>query len=202
MVQLNREFIDEINGKYRAICTSFSKDEMAYNLDRLTFRQKLIGFMTPEYYRRKQLFIKGEIIYGFIYRTYQTNNESDPIQLWVITSPIREFADNPQLLADISEKLAEIDLTKRSIDKKVSQFINRIYEPFADVRYLEIPGEFTNGRLAFLSTTFYLPNHLHQFKLGINLFLSNPKVTKEILMLPDRYWPDQYLENYYLNSIS
>ena len=197
MVELNREFLDKITEKYRLICSSFAKDEMEYNLDRLTFRQKLVGFMTPEYYQRKKLFEKGDIIYGFIYRTFQSSNESDPVQIWVITSPIREFSDDPKLFADISEKLAEIDLSKKNIDKKTLHFINLIYTPFADVRYLEIPGEFTNGRLAFLSSTFYHPNHVHQLKLGINLFLSSPRITKEILLLPDRYWPDQYADEYY-----
>ena len=197
MIVLNREFLEKISEKYRSICVSFSKDDMTYNLDRVTFRQRLVGFMTPEYYRRKKLFESGEIVYGFIYRTFQSNNETDPIQLWVITSPVRDFAENPSLFSNISEKLAEIDLTKKVSDKRVMQFINRIYEPFAEVKYLEIPCDFTEGKLAFLSTTFYHPNHVRSFKLGINLFLSSPRVTKEILMLPDRYWPDQYSDNYY-----
>ena len=200
MVSFNAEFLEETNRKYRVFAGNFSKEDTQYNLDRLSFREKLIGFMTPEYYKREKLFLRGNVVYGFIYRTFQSSNENGQVQLWVITSPEHIFTENPMLLADVSEKLSSIIINKKYEDRGVQAFVRRIHEPYAEVKYLEIPGVFTDNHLAFLSSVMYKTNHVASFRHGINLFISAPNISKELLLLPERYWSDQYTEWYYRDS--
>lgn len=35
-----------------------------------------------------------------------------------------------------------------------------------------------------------------RFSLGLNLFISSPSVTHEILFLPDRYWSEEFRNGY------
>ena len=197
MIKLNREFLDSINANYKLRVADFSAEDIVYNLDRISFREKLIGFMTPEYHKRKKLFSEGQIVYGYLCRSQQSANASDQIYVWVITSPEHHYAENPSNFAQIAVKMAEIDISKKMSDKKVLHFMNRILEPFADVKYLEIPGIFCDGHLAFISSVVYRPNHIHAFRHGLNLAISSPRISKELILLPEKYWPAEYYDFHY-----
>ena len=197
MLELNEKFLNEINEKYSLLVPFFSKEDMQDNLDRRTFREKMLGFLTPEYFKRVKLFENGPIVYGYIYRSFHSANETDIVQVWVLTSPEHYFLEDPLRLGDVSAKLSEIVIGKKVDDKKVSLFISRILEPYAELKYVEIPATFTDGHLAFMSTVVFHPNHVTSFRHGLNLFLSNPRISKEMLLLPEKYWPEEYLIEYY-----
>jgi|GEM_PF-3961689 len=197
MIKLNKKFLDVLNANYRSTSLSFTKEQKRFNSGKNSLRGRLIGFMTPEYYKRDRLFEKGEIIYGYLYRSLQTSIETDQVLTWIITSPETYYKESPNELSKIATSLAEIDLATRTNDKKLKQFYALLQEKYASISYLEIPSQFTDGHLAFLTVVPFRTTHLSSFRHGINLMLADSSISKEMFFLPECYWPLEYKEYYY-----
>lgn len=197
MIKLDREFLNQVREHYQKAALLFDKDDKKYNECKDTFRGRLTGFLTPEYYQRKKLFLNGEINYGYVYRSFQTPEQQDYILTWVITSPEEYYLDHPEELSLISEALSNIDFSVKTKDKKLRTFINLLQQKYSEFRYLEIPAIYTANHLAFLSVVPFRLSHMASFRHGLNLIIQAKEISKEIFFLPDRYWPLEYKTEYY-----
>ena len=74
---LNKQIITEVREKFRLKQGSFTKDEMKYNANKDTFKGKITGFLTLEYYQREKLFNTGNIFYALSYKEYHEHAEKD-----------------------------------------------------------------------------------------------------------------------------
>lgn len=189
------ENIKDINSKWILQRSSLSKEDFKYILARKGFNGVLRGFLTKEYYKRKKLVETGEIIYGYCFKMWSNSkktNEAD-FPVWVIHSPMSVINEKPEILRDIAFKC--LDFASKNKDSN-DKFANLINKPLSDTLMFPVPEECSNNHLCYLSIIERRALNMARFSLGLNLFISSPSVTREILFLPDRYWSEEFRNGY------
>ena len=116
---LNKQIITEVREKFRLKQGSFTKDEMKYNANKDTFKGKITGFLTLEYYQREKLFNTGNIFYALSYKEYHEHAEKDKkmFPVWVLFSPSTKIDENPHLLEKVKDNLDQLLLDKELAKK-------------------------------------------------------------------------------------
>lgn len=114
---------------------------------------------------------------------------------WVIFSPSLSLRNNPVKLGAIGDKLLSF-MHEKKPDKSNASLYNVLNEPLSDASYLELPEDIAGGELVYLSII-YVETHLNpNFILGPNILIISPSISKEVLYLPEEYWPKEMLDAY------
>jgi len=187
----------EINESWQAKRLALTGKEIAYIGNKASLRGKLLGFLTGPYYKRTKLIQTGDIYYAFVFKEWSNDVQGEDPQhpTWMVFSPERKLNENPELLKGIAEKLQGLAIEK-NCPKDLRVLRNLIVEPLSDTSYFELPQEYTNGELAYLSIVYVIPSLVPCFHLGLNLILANQSVSKEVLYLPTAYWSDGFSSAY------
>jgi len=193
----DRKALDNLQNNFVEKRLSFKKNDIAYIAGKDTFKGKMLGFLTMDYYRREKLIAGGDIVYGYLFRTWTNEiTYTRPYPLWVLFSPAKEFADNPELYVDILKSLQAIELPKRG-PKDLRTLHTMLNAELSEPRYYLIPEPYARGRLVYLSMLYLRPVHNSNLRLGINPFIIAPSISKEILYLPARLWTEEFKKRYY-----
>jgi hypothetical protein len=195
-------FIQKANADWLEKRTAFTKEDIRYIANKDTLRGRMNGFLTLPYYRREKLIRGSEIYFAFVFQDWANDlSETAPTYpTWLLFSPERKVQENPSLLRDISLKVQSIrDATPFSKEEKKLKSL--VVEQLSDVSYFEIPAAYSCGELAYLSVVYRQTRLVPFFRLGLNLILANPVVSKEVLYLPERYWPEDYQNAYTQGSL-
>lgn len=194
--------ITAIRQDYDARKASFTKNELRYLTGRTSLRGRLLGFMTRAYYQRPRLFKKGQILYALTFRRWSRDLKGDPLEsTWVLFSPMSEFDAEPERLYQVKNALDDF-LMKKTKKAKYHALMVALKGELSEPAYLEIPSEFTDGRLVYLSYICLRREQIPDLRLGLNLIVADRSVSKEVLYLPAPYWTKEYTEHYHQGSDS
>jgi hypothetical protein len=190
----------DLNSSWLLRRASISKGDLAYLAYQDSFRHRLEGFLTRSYYQRKKMILTSEIFYGYAFQDWR-NDESgfaNEYPTWVLFSPSKEVNQNPILFLKIAANLQSIK-EKKDLAKEEKALQKLLVEPLSDCAFQEIPLSLSLGKLVYLSIVYIHLDRVPFFRLGLNLLLSSPSVSKEVCYLPTKYWPKE-LENAYTNG--
>lgn len=184
--------LSKMNEKYQALKATFSRDDIAYIANKDTGRGKLIGFLTFDYYRRESLIKEGNIVFGYVIKTYkQEDNPLKNYASWLLFSPSKVVNDHPEIYLKIVENL-ELLKTKKHLDKFERPIKVALLGELSEPKYLEIPAPYNEGHLVYLQYCEVKPHQTPNLNLGLNFLIIAPAISKEVIYLPERYLHDVF----------
>lgn len=192
-----KDMIEEVRKNFSSKQGAFTKDEMAYNTNKDTFRGRITGFMTSSYYKREKLYNQGVVYYALAFKDYREHAEKDKklVPVWVLLSPSSKIDEDPMLLQKVKDNLDKL-YEDSELRKKYKKLFTMISENHAEPMYFEIPEEFSPDFECYLCITFVHEERFPLFHLGLNLVLANKLITKEVDYLPMTYWTKDYIDQY------
>lgn len=177
------------------------KDEIKHIADKDHADGIMLGILSWKYINRSKMISNSNIAYGYVFKAYQAEEEESAkhFPVWVLFSPAEEVNSNPLILKNAAEKLRTAS-EGQPADKAERKLFAKVLEPSADADFVELPEKYTDGHLVYFSITYLRTNVMPEFKLGLNLMLIAPSITKELLFLPPQYWDEEWAE-FYQNPI-
>lgn len=187
----------DLNSHWLIQRASLSKEDLAYLSYQDTFRHRLEGFMTNTYYRRKKMIMGSDILYCYVFQDWSNDERGmgDEYPTWMLFSPSSKINNNPALLKEISAKVLSIKKAEPQ-NKEEKELKKLLVETLSDCSFFEIPPSYSLGNLIYLSIVYLHTDHVPFFHLGLNLILSNPSLSKEVLYFPTKYWPKEVQDSY------
>lgn len=176
---------------YVRLLPTLTKQEFAFLAGKDSFHGKCFGFLTRAYYQRSRLLREGQLVYGYAFKAWtNTTDSSKTFPSWVIFSPEDIFSINPNLYAELADKI-QLLCDSEVKDRDLKKFKALLTEELADPCYVRVPDRYSDGHLVYMSTIYVRPNQLPIFRLGLSIIIMNPNVSKEVLYLPQKYMNKQ-----------
>src|SRR5574344_1050994 len=190
-------FFEKVNSDWLLRRASLDKSEIAYIAGKDSFRGRLRGFLTHAYYQRTQLIQSSEIYWAYVFQSWtnDVDQKGDSYPTWLLFSPDTEVNQNPAIFKEISAKLTSLKEGK-ALTKEEKDLQKYLREYLSDVSYFELPQSYSLGHFVYLSIVDVPLLRVPNFHLGLNLILANPAASKEVLYLPKKEWPEDYLKAY------
>lgn len=189
--------IDDVNAAWLVRRASLSKEDLAYISYQDSFRHRLEGFLTQAYYQRKKMIPSSEIFYAYVFQDWNNDETGlgEEYPTWLLFSPSKEVNQNPILFKKVAANLQSIK-EKEVASKEEKELQKLLIEPLSDCSFFEIPASLSEGKLLYLSIVYIHLERVSCFHLGLNLILSSPSISKEVLYFPTRFWPKDLLNAY------
>lgn len=194
-----QEEIEKIRINYQEARLLFTKDEIDYLTLRHDKKRKLIGIFTKSYWKRKELFLHGTIFYSYVFKEYQLpqNDSLTDSAIWMLFSPHQIYNQNPEKYLEIVA-LLNILVEKKKVSSKERKLQHLLKENLSEPTYYVLPFDLTNGHLVYLCSTYVKKPHNPFFHLGLNFVIAAPHISKEVVLLPEKYWTKEW-KNIYLS---
>lgn len=182
-----------ISDKRDSLVFNLSDSELKSLFSGKTIKEKMINFFTLKGSKRLELIKKGYIVFGLVFSSSYINN-SNLIRTRIIFSPSYELADNKEEMLAIADKINEwvdsVNLKKLTMkEKKLYQaLISDEEEP----NYIQIPESIIGNKLVYLSLIFV---NKDDFLNGMVPIIINRKISKEILLVPQAMYSNEYIES-------
>lgn len=182
-----------ISDKRDSLVFNLSDSELKSLFSGKTIKEKMINFFTLKRSKRLELIKKGYIVFGLVFSSSYINN-SNLIRTRIIFSPSYELADNKEEMLAIADKINEwvdsVNLKKLTMkEKKLYQaLISDEEEP----NYIQIPESIIGNKLVYLSLVFV---NKDDFLNGMVPIIINRKISKEILLVPQAMYSNEYIES-------
>lgn len=182
-----------ISDKRDSLVFNLSDSELKSLFSGKTIKEKMINFFTLKGSKRLELIKKGYIVFGLVFSSSYINN-SNLIRTRIIFSPSYELADNKKEMLAIADKINEwvdsVNLKKLTMkEKKLYQaLISDEEEP----NYIQIPEYIIGNKLVYLSLVFV---NKDDFLNGMVPIIINRKISKEILLVPQAMYSNEYIES-------
>lgn len=182
-----------ISDKRDSLVFNLSDSELKSLFSGKTIKEKMINFFTLKRSKRLELIKKGYIVFGLVFSSSYINN-SNLIRTRIIFSPSYELADNKEEMLAIADKINEwvdsVNLKKLTMkEKKLYQaLISDEEEP----NYIQIPESIIGNKLVYLSLIFV---NKDDFLNGMVPIIINRKISKEILLVPQAMYSNEYIES-------
>lgn len=186
-------FRKTISDKRDSLVFNLSDSELKSLFSGKTIKEKMINFFTLKKSKRLELIKKGYIVFGLVFSSSYINN-SNLIRTRIIFSPSYELADNKEEMLAIADKINEwvdsVNLKKLTMkEKKLYQaLISDEEEP----NYIQIPEYIIGNKLVYLSLVFV---NKDVFLNGMVPIIINRKISKEILLVPQAMYSNEYIES-------
>ncbi len=194
-----QEVINNVRSNYQDLKLFFDKDELYYLTLRDDKKRRFIGLFIRSYWKRKDLFLKGTIFYSYVFKEYQlpNNDALTDSAIWMIISPNKIFDQHPEKYLEIIESLNNF-MEKKKVSLKEKKLQRLLKENLSEPTYYVLPFDITQGYLVYLCSTYVINSHNPHFHLGLNLVISAPHISKEIALLPNKYWTTEW-KNIYIS---
>ena len=182
-----------ISDKRDSLVFNLSDSELKSLFSGKIIKEKMINFFTLKRSKRLELIKKGYIVFGLVFSSSYINN-SNLIRTRIIFSPSYELADNKEEMLAIADKINEwvdsVNLKKLTMkEKKLYQaLISDEEEP----NYIQIPESIIGNKLVYLSLVFV---NKDDFLNGMVPIIINRKISKEILLVPQAMYSNEYIES-------
>ena len=182
-----------ISDKRDSLVFNLSDSELKSLFSGKTIKEKMINFFTLKGSKRLELIKKGYIVFGLVFSSSYINN-SNLIRTRIIFSPSYELANNKEEMLVIADKINEwvdsVNLKKLTMkEKKLYQaLISDEEEP----NYIQIPESIIGNKLVYLSLVFV---NKDDFLNGMVPIIINRKISKEILLVPQAMYSNEYIES-------
>ena len=183
-----QQVIEQYNRDLRDFRLTWGPTDYKMLAGKATTRGRLLGALSRGYYQRERLWKSGQITYGYLYKTYTDLDISRPYLAWLLFSPLTEFEHNPTLYEEIYRLIEEF-LEERSSSRIDRKLIHALVNEVTEAKYYPLPARLTKGKLVYVTTTYVYPDIHTEVKLGITPIIFAPELTKEVMLLPNLFFP-------------
>lgn len=186
-------FRKTISDKRDSLVFNLSDSELKSLFSGKTIKEKMINFFTLKGSKRLELIKKGYIVFGLVFSSSYINN-SNLIRTRIIFSPSYELADNKEEMLAIADKINEwvdsVNFKKLTIKEK--KLYQAIISDEEGPNYIQIPESIIGNKLVYLSLIFV---NKDDFLNGMVPIIINRKISKEILLVPQAMYSNEYIES-------
>ncbi len=186
--------LENERGEFKKRQLLLSKEDINFISNKETFKDKLHGFLTSAYHKREKVIRTGELFYGYVFSEWNSRPDSAPISL-ILFSPERKMAENPLIFKKIVENLRGF-LENSPKNRDAKKLKNLLSEPLANAPFEQLPFNLTEGHVVYFCKLYRNISFAYSFNLGLNLFIANPAISKQILFLPERYMTEAFRKTY------
>ena len=182
-----------INDKRDSLVFNLSDTELKSLFGGKTIKEKMINFFTLKRSKRLELIKKGYIVFGLVFSSSYINN-SNLIRTRIIFSPSYELADNKGEMLAIADKINEwVDSVNfKKLTMKEKKLYQAIISDEEEPNYIQIPEYIIGNKLVYLSLVFV---NKDDFLNGMVPIIINRKISKEILLVPQAMYSNEYIES-------
>lgn len=182
-----------ISDKRDSLVFNLSDSELKSLFSGKTIKEKMINFFTLKRSKRLELIKKGYIVFGLVFSSSYINN-SNLIRTRIIFSPSYELADNKEEMLAIADKINEwIDSVNfKKLTMKEKKLYQAIISDEEEPNYIQIPEYIIGNKLVYLSLIFV---NKDDFLNGMVPIIINRKISKEILLVPQAMYSNEYIES-------
>lgn len=182
-----------ISDKRDSLVFNLSDSELKSLFSGKTIKEKMINFFTLKRSKRLELIKKGYIVFGLVFSSSYINN-SNLIRTRIIFSPSYELADNKEEMLAIVDKINEwVDSVNfKKLTMKEKKLYQAIISDEEEPNYIQIPESIIGNKLVYLSLIFV---NKDDFLNGMVPIIINRKISKEILLVPQAMYSNEYIES-------
>ncbi len=182
-----------ISDKRDSLVFNLSDSELKSLFSGKTIKEKMINFFTLKRSKRLELIKKGYIVFGLVFSSSYINN-SNLIRTRIIFSPSYELADNKEEMLAIADKINEwVDSVNfKKLTMKEKKLYQAIISDEEEPNYIQIPESIIGNKLVYLSLIFV---NKDVFLNGMVPIIINRKISKEILLVPQAMYSNEYIES-------
>lgn len=182
-----------ISDKRDSLVFNLSDSELKSLFSGKTIKEKMINFFTLKRSKRLELIKKGYIVFGLVFSSSYINN-SNLIRTRIIFSPSYELADNKEEMLAIADKINEwVDSVNfKKLTMKEKKLYQAIISDEEEPNYIQIPESIIGNKLVYLSLIFV---NKDDFLNGMIPIIINRKISKEILLVPQAMYSNEYIES-------
>lgn len=182
-----------ISDKRDSLVFNLSDTELKSLFGGKTIKEKMINFFTLKRSKRLELIKKGYIVFGLVFSSSYINN-SNLIRTRIIFSPSYELADNKEEMLAIADKINEwVDSVNfKKLTMKEKKLYQSIISDEEEPNYIQIPESIIGNKLVYLSLIFV---NKDDFLNGMVPIIINRKISKEILLVPQAMYSNEYIES-------
>lgn len=182
-----------ISDKRDSLVFNLSDSELKSLFSGKTIKEKMINFFTLKRSKRLELIKKGYIVFGLVFSSSYINN-SNFIRTRIIFSPSYELADNKEEMLAIADKINEwVDSVNfKKLTMKEKKLYQAIISDEEEPNYIQIPESIIGNKLVYLSLIFV---NKDDFLNGMVPIIINRKISKEILLVPQAMYSNEYIES-------
>lgn len=182
-----------ISDKRDSLVFNLSDTELKSLFGGKTIKEKMINFFTLKRSKRLELIKKGYIVFGLVFSSSYINN-SNLIRTRIIFSPSYELADNKEEMLAIADKINEwVDSVNfKKLTMKEKKLYQAIISDEEELNYIQIPESIIGNKLVYLSLIFV---NKDDFLNGMVPIIINRKISKEILLVPQAMYSNEYIES-------
>lgn len=182
-----------ISDKRDSLVFNLSDSELKSLFSGKTIKEKMINFFTLKGSKRLELIKKGYIVFGLVFSSSYINN-SNLIRTRIIFSPSYELADNKEEMLAIADKINEwVDSVNfKKLTMKEKKLYQAIISDEEEPNYIQIPESIIGNKLVYLSLIFV---NKDDFLNGMVPIIINRKISKEILLVPQAMYSNEYIES-------
>lgn len=186
-------FRKTISDKRDSLVFNLSDSELKSLFSGKTIKEKMINFFTLKGSKRLELIKKGYIVFGLFFSSSYINN-SNLIRTRIIFSPSYELADNKEEMLAIADKINEwVDSVNfKKLTMKEKKLYQAIISDEEEPNYIQIPESIIGNKLVYLSLIFV---NKDDFLNGMVPIIINRKISKEILLVPQAMYSNEYIES-------
>lgn len=186
-------FRKTISDKRDSLVFNLSDSELKSLFSGKTIKEKMINFFTLKGSKRLELIKKGYIVFGLVFSSSYINN-SNLIRTRIIFSPSYELADNKEEMLAIADKINEwVDSVNfKKLTMKEKKLYQAIISDEEEPNYIQIPESIIGNKLVYLSLVFV---NKDDFLNGMVPIIINRKISKEILLVPQAMYSNEYIES-------
>ena len=182
-----------ISDKRDSLVFNLSDSELKSLFSGKTIKEKMINFFTLKRSKRLELIKKGYIVFGLVFSSSYINN-SNLIRTRIIFSPSYELADNKEEMLAIADKINEwVDSVNfKKLTMKEKKLYQAIISDEEEPNYIQIPESIIGNKLVYSSLIFV---NKDDFLNGMVPIIINRKISKEILLVPQAMYSNEYIES-------
>lgn len=182
-----------ISDKRDSLVFNLSDTELKSLFGGKTIKEKMINFFTLKGSKRLELIKKGYIVFGLVFSSSYINN-SNLIRTRIIFSPSYELADNKEEMLAIADKINEWvnSVNFKNLTMKEKKLYQALISDEEEPNYIQIPESIIGNKLIYLSLIFV---NKDEFLNGMVPIIINRKISKEILLVPQAMYSNEYIES-------
>ena len=186
-------FRKTISDKRDSLVFNLSDSELKSLFSGKTIKEKMINFFTLKRSKRLELIKKGYIVFGLVFSSSYINN-SNLIRTRIIFSPSYELADNKEEMLAIADKINEWvnSVNFKNLTMNQKKLYQALISDEEEPNYIQIPEYIIGNKLVYLSLVFV---NKDDFLNGMVPIIINRKISKEILLVPQAMYSNEYIES-------
>ena len=187
-----QELLSKQRTRWNEAKANLTKEELRFIAGKDSWANRRLNMFSLSYFRREKLVEESDVLFAYVFKALEIGEDAAHFYpTWMLFSPEAFYNDHPENLAALLTKVQAATAAPKKGGKRDSLEI-AMNEKLAEAAYLRIPDALTDGHTAYLSIVYCRRSTMPSLRLGPNFVLAAPKVSKEILFLPQTYWIEEW----------